>query len=332
VWYRVALIVNLDTDTYDIMVNGVTKKQGIDLFTDVTDIGLLISQAGCQDDLSGIAIWTDDVLVTNVVPSPSITVTSPNGGESWVCGSYHAITWTNAYSSGTTVRIELWRGGLGLPIPPTLVQTLASTETNDGSYSWTISTSLTPATDYRIRISSTTTAATDGSDAFFTITGIPTITVTDPNGGEVWNLGSYHLITWTSANNPGSYVRIELYKSSTLVSTLTSSVSNTGSYGWTISATLKKGTDYRVKVSSTTTSASDFSDAYFTLEKVSDGGGGGGGGPPDGPKLEAEISSTAFEPAEELLVWTPFVVAADSLNTASCDVVTIHQEAVPSES
>jgi len=35
---------------------------------------------------------------------PSVTVTAPNGGESWAGGSSHAITWTSANVS--TVRVE----------------------------------------------------------------------------------------------------------------------------------------------------------------------------------------------------------------------------------
>ena len=45
--------------------------------------------------------------VTSISPADSITVTSPNGGESWLRGSVHPITWTSIGSVGSTVKIEL---------------------------------------------------------------------------------------------------------------------------------------------------------------------------------------------------------------------------------
>ncbi len=36
----------------------------------------------------------------------------------------------------------------------------------------------------------------------------PAITVTSPNGGETWQRGTSHTITWSYAGSPGSYVKI----------------------------------------------------------------------------------------------------------------------------
>ncbi len=48
------------------------------------------------------------VLISNEVSS--ITVTSPNGGETWVHGSTHDITWTSSVDAGSNVKIELMKG------------------------------------------------------------------------------------------------------------------------------------------------------------------------------------------------------------------------------
>ena len=131
--------------------------------------------------------------ITSGTITPSITVTAPNGAESWVQGSSHAITWTSTGDVGSNVKIEVLKAG-------SVVQTLSSSDLNDGTYTWTISTALEAGADYQIRITSTTNAAvTDSSNANFAITSgttTPTITVTAPNGGESWVQDSTHAITW----------------------------------------------------------------------------------------------------------------------------------------
>jgi PKD repeat protein len=207
---------------------------------------------------------TDPLSVTGAVLVSSITVTSPNGGESFVRGTTNRITWSSAGSPGSAVKIELLKGS-------TVVQTLQSSTENDGSYSsWTVSSSLATGSDYRIRVTSTTDPAiTDTSNTYFTITGSSdsTITVTSPNGGESFVRGTTNRITWSSAGSPGSAVKIELLKGSTVVQTLQSSTENDGSYSsWTVSSSLATGSDYRIRVTSTTDPAiTDTSNTYFTI-------------------------------------------------------------------
>nr|NQU93002.1 lamin tail domain-containing protein [Bacteroidota bacterium] len=62
---------------------------------------------------------------------PSITLTSPNGGESWAQGTSHDITWTYAFFTGD-VKIELSDGAKAL----TLIED--SIPVGSGSYPWSI--------------------------------------------------------------------------------------------------------------------------------------------------------------------------------------------------
>ena len=90
----------------------------------------------------------------------SVTVTSPNGGESWAGGSAHSVTWTS--SGVTNVKLEYTLDGT------TWSTIVASTAASAGSYAWTVPNSATTAA--KVRVTDTGSAATDASDAAFTIT------------------------------------------------------------------------------------------------------------------------------------------------------------------
>jgi hypothetical protein len=91
------------------------------------------------------------------------------------------------------------------------------------------------------------------------------LTVTAPNGGELWINGVTVEITWV----PGGLdtVEVELLKGGSPVSTLATGAPDTGSLDWTIPINLEAGADYRVRVSATDDPAmSDESDADFAIE------------------------------------------------------------------
>tara|TARA_B100000745_G_scaffold249676_2_gene171744 strand:+ start:2200 stop:8475 length:6276 start_codon:yes stop_codon:yes gene_type:complete len=188
----------------------------------------------------------------------SITVTSPDGGEDWAAGTTHNITWTSVNVTGA-LRIYVYKGG-------SYDSTLSNATANDNIFSWAISSSLAAGTDYKIRIESIDdNSVYDESDANFTVSEPASITVTAPDGGEDWTTGTTQSITWSSINVTGN-VKIELYKDSSLDSTLTSDTANNNSYSWAISSSLAAGTDYKVRITSLVdTSVYDESDATFTV-------------------------------------------------------------------
>lgn len=121
-------------------------------------------------------------------PTPSITVSSPNGGEQWTIGATQAITWTA--SNVTSVDIDYAADGV-------TYSRIASGRTGT-SYSWTVPAPAT--TSGRIRISSGTTS--DTSNAAFTV-------VTGGGGGT-----GQVTINEVLANEPGSDTAaefVELY-------------------------------------------------------------------------------------------------------------------------
>jgi hypothetical protein len=107
----------------------------------------------------------------------------------------------------------------------------------------------------------TTWIAREGTD-----TG-PSITVTSPNGGEYWEPGTSHSITWSSSD-AGSYVIIYLYKNDVSYSTIVSPTANDGSYTWSISSSQSESDYYQVKIVDYYDSGVyDLSDDYFTIEE-----------------------------------------------------------------
>jgi len=93
-------------------------------------------------------------------------INSPNGGETFYKGSTYNITWSKSGSAcGSNVKIELYKGG-------SYNSTITSSTSNNGSYSWTVPTSLTSGSDYKIKITDTSNSNYyDYSDNDFSILG-----------------------------------------------------------------------------------------------------------------------------------------------------------------
>jgi molybdopterin-binding protein len=199
------------------------------------------------------------------ITETSITVTSPNGGETLVRGAVVPITWSYSGNPGASVKIQLYNG-------TTLSSTItSSTSLSAGSYNWTIPSTQAFGSNYTIKVTSTTNSAiSDTSNGPFTITG-PSITVTSPNGGETLVRGSVATLTWSYTGNPGASVKIQLYNGTTLSRTITSSTPlSAGTYKWAISSLQSLGSNYKIKITSTTNSTiSDTSNGTFTIAKPS---------------------------------------------------------------
>ncbi|MBI4601387.1 MAG: hypothetical protein HY721_05420 [Planctomycetes bacterium] len=94
---------------------------------------------------------------------PGITVTSPNGGETWVHEKVHAIEWTSVGDTGSHVRITLQRGEASTVV-------IASSTENDGHEELTVPASLAAGEDYRVQVRSTSISTYfDESDDDFAI-------------------------------------------------------------------------------------------------------------------------------------------------------------------
>jgi len=70
--------------------------------------------------------------------------------------------------------------------------------------------------------------------------------VDNPQSGTIWNIGTQQEIKWTT--NLSGTVKIDLYKSGVLTSTIENSTENDGSYFWTLPSSLSIANDYKIKI------------------------------------------------------------------------------------
>ena len=157
--------------------------------------------------------------------NPTISITSPNGGENWKVGTTQNITWTS--SNVTNVKLEY-----SIDNGTSWTQIVASTAASAGSYSWTVLNE--PSTNCKVRVSDAGDATvTDQSNAVFTIYQ-PTVTVTSPNGGEDWKAGTTQNITWTSSNVTNVKLEYSIDNGTNWTQIVASTAASAGSYSWTV--------------------------------------------------------------------------------------------------
>jgi hypothetical protein len=179
---------------------------------------------------------------------PTVTVTSPAAGASWVIGTAHTITWTTNLASTGTVDIELsLNGGAGYT-------TVAATAPNSGSFAWTAAGSASASAIVRVTANGAVPAS--GISGIFAI-GNPTLAITAPTTGASWTVGTAHAITWTTNLSATDTVRIDLSRNGgTSYSSLATSVPNNGSFTWTVAGTVTTSAIVRVSSNSTAAVAS----------------------------------------------------------------------------
>ncbi|MDI6807822.1 MAG: M6 family metalloprotease domain-containing protein [Candidatus Eisenbacteria bacterium] len=203
---------------------------------------------------------------------PLAVVVSPNGGESWLSGTSHDVTWTATDSTvvdSTSIYLST-DGGATYPV------TLAHGETNDGIYSWTVSN--LPSTQCKIKVRAYDRALNTGEDvsnAVFTIQDAysPSVTVLTPNGGETWTSGTLHSVTWTVTDaTPGDTASIHILFSTdggaTYPDTVARNEVNDGSFFWLLPDTSVSQCKIKVEAyDKTLNMGQDVSDSLFTIEK-----------------------------------------------------------------
>jgi len=212
-------------------------------------------------DASDGAPYDESNASFSVSPIQSLTVIYPNGGEVIVAGTEFNILWASSgiekvkieYTINNGIRPEDWY---------VLVDSIPSTGSFTASFS-------IPTNQYRIKISDAGDGSpSDQSNGVFTISPQPTrtITVTSPNGGEDWLVGSTNEIRWTSTNIDSVKIEYTLNGGAEW-KLITAKVPSNGLYNWNIPTSIQFRSDLcKIKISDAKNlTPSDETDNYFSL-------------------------------------------------------------------
>ena len=214
------------------------------------------SSANCKVRISDASNSSINDASANTFTISSITLTSPNGGENWVEGSVHAVTWSSANVTNVMLEYSDDSGSTWNTIT-------ASTAAAAGTYNWTVPAN--SASTYSFRISDAGNAAiNDLSDNLFTVSKI---SLTSPIGTENWKVGTSHDITWNSSVTV-SNVKLEYTTNngSSWTTIAASIVASLGTYRWIVPNTTSINCKLRVSNVSSP-SVNDVSTAFFTISK-----------------------------------------------------------------
>ena len=100
---------------------------------------------------------------TFTIMAPTLTVDSPNGGETLVPGETYSVTWTPANVTGDV--------GVWLELNGAYSAWIAEVPASDGQVFWTVPGYVDPGTAYKVHVMSADNNAIDDlSDGDFTIT------------------------------------------------------------------------------------------------------------------------------------------------------------------
>ena len=188
----------------------------------------------------------------------TVTVATPNGGQSLNGGSTFNVTWTTTGGADHYRLSYSTDGGSTWSAPVSPVAT---------PYAWTVPNAGTATAKVKIEAmdSGNNVIASDSSDANFTIVQT-TVTLTAPNGGQTLSGRQAYAVTWTHAGGADHY-RIALSTDGGSTYGTALSASATSPYAWTVSSVLTSQARIRVEAldAGNGVIASDASDADFAI-------------------------------------------------------------------
>jgi photosystem II stability/assembly factor-like uncharacterized protein len=189
--------------------------------------------------------------------SSNITIIQPNGGEVLNGGVTYQFQWNSSFVSNY-FRVQFSNNN------GATWTTLANNIFNTGYFNWMVPNQA--QSNCLIRVNDVLdTTVFDQSDAPFSITQTnPFISNVNPNGGQVFAVGNYTAITWSSALVP----MVDILFSSdggNNYSTIVSNLNNINYYSWLVPNVISTNCIIKVKASGNAT-LTDSSDASFSIE------------------------------------------------------------------
>jgi subtilisin family serine protease len=130
-------------------------------------ISRILNNTVAMASLSGRCVTGGLLNINDALSTIFLTLTSPNGGESWQIGTTQNITWS--YSGiNSSIKLTLWKDGIQLGVIAVIP------DPSVGSYAWTVGNydggPATAGTGYSIRVKKIGYQLLDNSDATFSLT------------------------------------------------------------------------------------------------------------------------------------------------------------------
>ncbi len=142
--------------------------------------------------------------VAGGLQSPAVAVNVPNGGETWVAGSNHTITWSaiDDITPPGELIINIYYSSDG----GTNWTAIATNETNDGAYPWNL-TGLVPGCQYLVKVTATDANGFVGSDTsndvFCIVAALQTTLTVGLSAPDEVTEGQSYIVTAVVTNTGG---------------------------------------------------------------------------------------------------------------------------------
>ena len=152
----------------------------------------------------------------------SLFLTSPIGGEKWQVNSKHDITWNSAEISNIRLDYSVNNG--------TSWHYIGATSASSGSYMWPIPDD--PSNQCKIRVSNAADLSVYAVNEIpFTISKL---TLTSPNGFEIWEVGSSKNVTWNSSFVSNINIDYSINKGQSWLPIASNQAASQGYYSWLV--------------------------------------------------------------------------------------------------
>ena len=223
-WVMIADSVNAQLNTYAWTIPNSPSQQCLIKIYDI--------QNPIHNDIS------NTVFKINAIPT--ITLVTPNGGESYIVGELHTIVWTGT-NLNSSIYIEVSYNN-GVTWQYIITQTTTPT---GGSYTWTVPNNITNQALIKVKFLNSPSVF-DKSNATFTISP-PDFAFITPQGGEAYYPTNQIQIQWYANNITNLNIDYSITGGSSWISGVVNYDASIGSYLWTVPNTPSTQCKIRLK-------------------------------------------------------------------------------------
>ena len=193
-----------------------TTNAGINWTAQTSGTGYRLHDVSFTDINHGWAVGDHGTILRYYDTQPTLTQSSPCGGENWAIEASHTITWTSQYLIGT-VNIELDRN-----FPSGSWENIVTGAANSGTYSWTVTGPVSSTARIRI-LSVNNPAVGDTSNADFSISN--PLPPDAPDDVVITPLPPHIQLNWNRV--AGSNIHYEVYFDSLVSGTFNNFIGTT---------------------------------------------------------------------------------------------------------